>query len=214
MFFSWRTIVCERGARRDEEGKQREKRGIGTKVRIEKNARHATRNVHGSPRAACLLASSYHCPGTGHSPDDYHTESLSYTTSSRNRKCRRAQTFISFVRVRDFADGISDLSFALLYRSFVRLFANIHRSCIARDHIKMRMNANGSLFDGRGRGYCSVARNPHRSESLTRTSRNCRRRIFTCTRNIFKFHFNAAAKHNYIDKIWDCVNPYCVIRIK
>ena len=115
MFFSWRTIVCERGARRDEEGKQREKRGIGTKVRIEKNARHATRNVHGSPRAAYLLASSYHCPGTGHSPDDYHTESLSYTTSSRNRKCRRAQTFISFVRVRDFADGIS----VSLFRSFI-----------------------------------------------------------------------------------------------
>lgn len=146
---------------------------IGTKVRIEKYARHATRNVRGSPRTACLLASSYHCPGTGHSPDDYHTESLSYTTSSRNRKCRRAQTFISFVRVRDFADGISDLSFARLYRSFVRsfvfLFASIHRSCIARDHIKMRMN--GSLFDGRGRGCCSVTRNPRGSESLTRRSR-------------------------------------------
>lgn len=199
MFFSWRTIVCEeRGARRDEEGKEREKRGIGTKVRIEKNARHATRNVHGSPRAARLLASSYHCTGTGHSPDDYHTESLSYTTSSRNRKCRRAQTFISFVRVRDFADGVSDLSFALLL-PFVRLFTSIHRSCIARDHIKMRMNANGSLFDGRGRGCCSVARNPRGSEPLTRTSRTiAERKIFTrIVHETFWSYVNAVAKRSF-----------------
>lgn len=88
-----------------------------------------TQQTPRSPRTACLFANGYHCPGMGHSPDDYHTESLSYTANSRTGNAvahRRPFLLCTFVTPSRYLD----LSFAPLYRSFAQyLYTCILHTC-------------------------------------------------------------------------------------